>query len=96
MAPYKGDEPLATMLPEKRLYWLEEQPSSSPAIYSTLREDIYVILTAIEPDGSATLKLYRNPLVNWLWIGLGVFIVGSILVMWPPPARAAAGPLRDA
>ena len=87
VALYRGDEPLAVMKPEKRMYWLEQQPSSIPAIYSTLLEDVYVILTAIEPDGSATFKLYLNPLVNWIWAGVLVFIVGSLTVMWPAPAR---------
>jgi cytochrome c-type biogenesis protein CcmF len=87
IALYRHDEPLAVMVPEKRMYWLEQQPSSIPAIYSTLREDLYVILTAVEPDGSATLKIYRNPLVNWIWIGVFVFILGSVTVMWPAPAK---------
>ena len=75
------------MVPEKRLYWMQEQPASIPSVHSTLREDLYVILTAVEADGSATIKLYRNPLVNWIWIGGGVFVVGTILVMWPHPRR---------
>jgi cytochrome c-type biogenesis protein CcmF len=83
LALYRGDEPLAVMIPEKRTYWLEQQPVSIPAIYSTLREDFYVILSAIEPNGSATIKIYRNPLVNCIWLGLGVFIVGSLCIMWP-------------
>ncbi|UCE84765.1 MAG: heme lyase CcmF/NrfE family subunit [Deltaproteobacteria bacterium] len=87
LALYRRDEPLATMVPEKREYWLEEQPSSVPSIYSTLREDLYVILTAIEPDGSATLKVYCNPLVNWIWIGALAFVVGTAVVVWPHPAR---------
>ena len=52
LALYRGDEPLAVMAPEKRMYWLEQQPASIPSVYSTLREDLYVILTAIEHDGS--------------------------------------------
>ncbi|MCZ6463880.1 MAG: heme lyase CcmF/NrfE family subunit, partial [Proteobacteria bacterium] len=87
IALYRGETGLTTMTPEKRVYWLEQQPASIPAIYSTLQEDVYVILTNIEHDGSATLKVYRNPLVNWLWIGGGVFILGSLAVMWPHPAR---------
>jgi cytochrome c-type biogenesis protein CcmF len=75
------------------LYWLEQQPASVPSIYSTLREDIYVILTNIEADGSATFKVYRNPLVNWIWIGGYVFVLGSIAVMWPHPRR---NPIPDA
>ncbi len=87
IALYQGDEPLGVMAPEKRVYWLEEQPASIPSVYSTLREDVYVTLTALESDGSATLKIYRNPLVNWIWIGGVLFLVGMLAVMWPHPER---------
>jgi cytochrome c-type biogenesis protein CcmF len=90
IALYRGDEPLATMVPERRVYWLEQQPASIPSIHSTLREDLYVILTALEPDGSATLKIHRNPLVNFLWIGGWTFLLGAVLVLWPHPERRAA------
>ncbi len=83
----RGDEPVAMMLPEKRVYWLEDQPASIPSIRSTLREDLYVLLTAVEADGSATLKVHRNPLVAWVWLGAATFVVGSILVLWPHPER---------
>ena len=46
-----------------------------------------MILTAIEPDGSATLKVYRNPLVNWIWIGALTFVVGTAVIVWPHPRR---------
>ncbi len=87
IALYRGEEPVATMLPEKRMYWLEQQPASIPSVHSTIREDLYVILTALESDGSATLKVYRNPLVNWIWLGGVVFVVGTLAVMWPHPRR---------
>jgi len=88
VALYRNGEGLATMLPQKRIYWLEQQPSSMPAIYSTWLEDVYLILNEVEPDGSATFKVHINPLVNWLWIGAGVAIVGSIFIMWPHPEVA--------
>ena len=90
LALYREGEPLAVLLPEHRMYWLEQQPASIPAIYSTLREDLYVILTAIEADGSATLKIHRNPLVNWVWIGGFAFVLGTALVLWPHPEAGAA------
>jgi cytochrome c-type biogenesis protein CcmF len=90
IALFKNGAPLATLTPEKRMYWLEQQPSSIPAIYSTFGEDLYVILTAIEPNGSATLKIYLNPLVSWIWLGGLTFVIGTVLVMWPHPPRAAA------
>ncbi len=89
LALFRDGEPLATLAPEKRMYWLEQQPSSIPAIYSTLGEDLYVILTAIEPNGSATFKIHRNPLVSWIWLGGATFVLGTLLVMWPHPGRPA-------
>jgi len=88
LALYRGDKPLGVMTPEKRMYWLEDQPVSIPSVHSTLREDLYITLTAIEKDGSATFKIYRNPLVNWIWIGSYVFVIGSLAVMWPHPDRS--------
>jgi cytochrome c-type biogenesis protein CcmF len=89
IALYRDDRPIAVMLPEKRMYWLEQQPASIPSIHSTLQEDLYVILTALEADGSATLKVYRNPLVSWIWLGGAVFVLGTLAVMWPHPTRGA-------
>ena len=83
VAIYRDGKPLATMLPEKRNYWLEQQPTSIPAIYSTWQEDVYVVLNAVEADGSATFKVHHNSLVNWLWSGAVVAILGCILIMWP-------------
>ena len=88
VALYRQEEPVKVLLPEKRMYWLEQQPTSIPAIHSTLNEDLYLILTAIEQDGSATLKVYRNPLVNWIWIGGLVLVAGNILILWPHPTRS--------
>jgi cytochrome c-type biogenesis protein CcmF len=85
LALFRDGRPLGLMLPEKRMYWLEQQPASVPSVYSSLREDLYVILTAIEHDGSATLKLHKNPLVNWIWVGGAIFVVGTLAVMWPHP-----------
>jgi cytochrome c-type biogenesis protein CcmF len=87
IALYRDDAALGVMTPEKRIYWLQQQPASIPSIYSTLREDLYVILTALEANGSATLKVYRNPLVNWIWIGALVLVLGTIAILWPHPAR---------
>ncbi|MEE2679117.1 MAG: heme lyase CcmF/NrfE family subunit [Myxococcota bacterium] len=92
LALFRGDNPLGVMTPEKRMYWLQEQPASIPSVYSTLQEDLYVLLTALETDGSATRKIHRNPLVNWVWIGGVVFVIGTLIVMWPNPQRGGRGP----
>jgi cytochrome c-type biogenesis protein CcmF len=81
-------EPVGMLLPEKRVYFQQEQPATLPAVSSSFREDLYVIVAGIEPDQSAALKVYRNPLVNWVWLGGFVFVLGNALVLWPLPERA--------
>ena len=52
-----------------------------------------MILSGLEPDQSAALKIYINPLVNWLWAGSWIFVVGCILILWriPEPRRESGG-----
>jgi cytochrome c-type biogenesis protein CcmF len=85
----EGGEPVGVLLPEKRMYFQQETPTTIPAVASSLREDLYVILVGLEPDQSAALKVYVNPLVNWVWIGGFVFVLGNTLLLWPLPRRAA-------
>jgi cytochrome c-type biogenesis protein CcmF len=65
-----------------------------PALRSTLTEDLYILFLG-EEGGFGTLKVFVNPLVNWLWIGSVVLIVGTLLAMWPSPvASAVTAPAR--
>jgi len=81
--------PVGVLLPEKRMYFQQETPTTIPAVASSLREDLYVILVGLEPDQSAALKVYVNPLVNWVWIGGFVFVFGNTLLLWPLGRRGA-------
>ncbi|MBI1259429.1 MAG: heme lyase CcmF/NrfE family subunit [Chloroflexi bacterium] len=53
--------------------------------YSTLENDFYVILVGWESvdQNAATFKVYINPLINLIWWGGLVLIVGTILTVWP-------------
>ena len=56
-----------------------------PGLYSTLEGDFYVLLVDWKPIGteSATFKIYLNPLMNWLWFGGFIFILGTLVAAWP-------------
>ncbi len=69
--------------PEKVFYPTTEQPSTEPAIKSTLLEDFYILLSAWDQDQSAMVKINVNPLVAWLWIGGYVLIFGTVFALWP-------------
>ncbi|MGE5138972.1 MAG: cytochrome c-type biogenesis CcmF C-terminal domain-containing protein, partial [Rudaea sp.] len=64
------------------------QMTSEVAVRTTAREDLYLILAGWADDGSATIKAIINPLVVWLWVGFGVFILGTVIAMWPDPREA--------
>jgi cytochrome c-type biogenesis protein CcmF len=66
----------------------QQQPMTIPAMRYTLVEDLYVIVAGWENGGTtATFKAYVNPLVNWLWIGGFVFILGTAVAAWPDPSE---------
>ncbi len=78
----------ATILaPSKELYHSTQQWVHHVAIRPSLREDLYVILTGLEQDGSANFRLLINPLAVWLWIGGIVLVGGGALAWWPLTQR---------
>src|SRR2546422_213423 len=84
LAIFDGDRPAGTLVPGQNFYKTGQNPSTEVDIRYTLRDDLYLILTGFDPqEGRATLKAYLNPLVNWIWIGGGVLILGAWFAMLP-------------
>ena len=63
------------------------QGMTIPDSKSNLIEDFYIILVNWEgvSERSATIRLYLNPLINWVWLGGFVFIFGTLIAAWPDP-----------
>jgi cytochrome c-type biogenesis protein CcmF len=49
------------------------------AISTTPFADLYVVLAGTNEDGSASFRIFVNPLVTWIWAGGGVVILGVVL-----------------
>jgi cytochrome c-type biogenesis protein CcmF len=80
---YNG-QPAGALIPNREFFILQQQPMTIPDKRSTLVDDLYVILAGWEGTGqTATFKAYINPLVNWIWIGGFVFILGTVVATWP-------------
>jgi cytochrome c-type biogenesis protein CcmF len=98
----RGGAVVGWLRPEKRFYKRPGQPTTEVAIRKTLRDDLYVVLGALDPEsGLATFQTFLNPLVSWLWIGGIVMVLGTAVVMTPTPAErharaAAKAPERHA
>jgi cytochrome c-type biogenesis protein CcmF len=71
--------------PAKFIYRTHPQmPTTEVAIRSRLAEDVYVIMSTVDPSTRrGTFRVIIRPLVAWIWLGGIVLLLGAILGMWP-------------
>jgi cytochrome c-type biogenesis protein CcmF len=46
-------------------------------------EDLFVIPEQINDDGSVYFRIFVKPLVNLIWLAGIVFLLGSVIALWP-------------
>jgi cytochrome c-type biogenesis protein CcmF len=91
MSLARDGQPIRNLNPRRDYFVVQEQPVSVPGVYSTPGMDFYVLLIGWDERGtSATFKIYVNSLINWVWIGGIVMILGTIIATWSNPARQEA------
>ena len=102
MNVFKGGKQIATLNPERRFYKASQQTSTMVANRSTPQEDLYVVYEGQNPDtGRPIIKVHLNPLVMWIWLGVWIMIVGTVVALIPnavpvrvsAPARMRAEPV---
>lgn len=81
----KNGRVIRTLKPERRVFKTGSgQSTTTVALYSTPKEDLYVIFAGVSHDGSAyEIKAYVNPLVYWIWVGAAMMIFGTIITLLP-------------
>jgi cytochrome c-type biogenesis protein CcmF len=79
-----GDD-LGTLEAGKNAYTIEEQVSNEVGIRSDplTGEDLFVIAEQIDPDGTVYFRVFVKPLVNLIWVAGLVFLLGSLIALWP-------------
>jgi len=105
----QDNKPLMMLYPERRFFQTNEQSGTMVAIYSTLREDLYVVYAGQSPETQMpVIHAYLNPLVKFIWLGGAVVVLGTLVALLPnrravlvlsgaqQPAAAAAQPLTHA
>ena len=76
----------AELLPMKRFYPAAMMPTTETAIHKTGTGDLYVALgEQREVDGEArwVFRVYYNPMVDLLYLGVVLIGLGGLLAMWP-------------
>jgi len=91
---FKGGRKITQLAPERRFYQASQTSSTMVALHSTLASDLYVIYEGRNPDTDRPIiKVFLNPLMNWIWIGVLIVVMGTFLALVPnltrTPARVA-------
>ncbi len=80
---YKEEEFIGEMHPQRAFYPDFQMSSTRASIRSTPVEDFYVVPSELSEDGSAGFRVFVNPLVWWMWIAGPMFMLGSVVSLWP-------------
>jgi len=98
---YRGEQMIDTLRPERRFYKASRQPTTEVAIRMRMNEDLYVVFSGMTPqeDGQtprAVISAHLNPLVNWIWLGGLVLVIGTLIALMPsqPGAGSVARSVR--
>ncbi len=93
---FKGSERVDGLSPSLAFYTQSGKRTSEVDIRRTLAGDLYLALTEVD---SATklinLTVYVKPLINWIWIGNILMVVGATLVIAPVLGRRRGAPQGD-
>ena len=104
----RDNTPVMMLFPEKRRFAGNNQENGTMvAIYSTWKEDLYVVFAGMDPETrEPVIHVFLNPLVKWIWFGGVVVVFGtivallpnrrSVLVLSPTQQPVAAQPLPHA
>ena len=88
---YKYDKKVTQLAPEKRTYFAgtdHEQSSTIVALHSTAEADVYTVFEGKSPDtGRPIIKVFLNPLIAWIWIGVMIVVAGTFVALVPNLVR---------
>ncbi len=88
---YRNSKKVTQLAPEKRFYQASQTPQTMVANHSTLAWDLYVVYEGKNPDsGLPIIKVFLNPLVAWIWIGVFIVIAGTVTALTPNLQTALA------
>lgn len=89
---FRDGREIATMRP--RIDDYEQMPMTIAGAHSTLENDFYVLLIGGDRE-RATFRIYINPLVNLVWWGGILLIIGTIVAVYPKVTPAAGQRKRE-
>ncbi len=85
---------IAELTPEKRVYNVQAMPTTEAAIRSRFWGDDYLALGDQDSTGAWVVRVYREPLVQWIWIGCLLLMTGGLCSLMDRRIRLGAPAVR--
>ena len=86
LTAYRDGAPLTDLEARRDFYPSFEMSSTQAAIRSTPVEDLYVVPSSLQEDGSAGFRIFVNPMIWWIWVAGPVMVLGTVIALWPQRA----------
>jgi cytochrome c-type biogenesis protein CcmF len=81
---------IGTLDPSLNFYETQREPLGTPAVRTSLSHDLYLTLMNVRDAGNTIgLRAIVTPAVVWIWIGVAVMVVGTVLCILPTPLPGA-------
>ncbi len=93
---FHGDDQVALLHPEKRVYRVQTNPMTESAIDVGVLRDLYVSLGEDLGGGAWSVRAYFKPYIRWLWFGPLLMALGGLLAASDRRYRVMARREREA
>ena len=76
---YDDQKKIVTKLkPENRFYPITNNFTTEASIHTNLFRDLYIVLGEGNLNDGWVVRIYYNPLVIWIWIGVLIVFLGGV------------------
>ncbi len=76
---FDGNDEIAVLHPEKRLYTVQQMPMTEAGIDAGFTRDLYVALGEPLENGAWAVRVHIKPFVRWIWLGALLTSLGGVL-----------------
>ena len=73
----RNGQVIAVLVPEKRIYKVQNNPMTEAGVHSNLLRDLYVSMGEQLPNGDWIVRVHYKPFIAWIWSGCLIMMFGG-------------------
>jgi cytochrome c-type biogenesis protein CcmF len=92
----KDGHQIGTLEPRMNQYAAMREPVGTPAVYSTITEDLYVSIMNIDPSTETVgVLMITTPMVSWIWYAVLLMGLGGVIALIPARRAVILSEAKD-